>query len=476
MFSSHTNLRPYVLFAWSFLVCVECVFPCPTAAQADSNSPAPQFDQQVHLMHPAGLDGASPPVTITLSDAIARARKNDTQFLSAGADAKISHEDRVQARNALLPTISATTQALLTQGNGKTPNGRFVTNDGVHVYRAWGVLHEDLSPQNYTMTSYHRAEAVEAISRAKTEIASRGLTVTVTSLYYTLAVTEHRFATAQQSLDQAKHFYEVTQREEQLGQAAHADVIKAEIQYRQQEQSFEESKLAMDNARLDLAVLLFPTLNENFTIVDDLESSAALPPFTEVQSMAAKENPTLRVALESARQADVDVFAAKAAFLPTLTLDVDYGIEANSFALRSPIAADRALGPLSNLGYFVTAGFNVPVWDWGTLRSKLHQAKYKQEVAHAEMSHAQRTLLSELYSAYNEASVARAAFENSRRTADLAAESLRLINLRYQAGESTALEVVDALNTQLMARNANDDAGLRYRVALATLQTLTGSF
>jgi outer membrane protein TolC len=92
------------------------------------------------------------------------------------------------------------------------------------------------------------------------------------------------------------------------------------------------------------------------------------------------------------------------------------------------------------------------------------------------MSQTQRTLLRELYSAYNEASVARAAFETSRRTADLAAESLRLINLRYQAGESPAFEVVDALNTQITARNANDDAGLRYRVALATLQTLTGSF
>jgi outer membrane protein TolC len=53
---------------------------------------------------------------------------------------------------------------------------------------------------------------------------------------------------------------------------------------------------------------------------------------------------------------------------------------------------------------------------------------------------------------------------------------LRLINLRYEAGESPALEVVDALNTLITARNANDDAGLRYRVALATLQTLTGSF
>ena len=474
--TSRKTVHCYILVVANLLMFAPSVFPNPAAAQEVSSRAETRPDAQLQLMQPGGPDSASAPVTITLPDAIARARKNDAQFLAAGADAKISHEDRVQARNAMLPTISATTQALLTQGNGRTPNGRFVTNDGVHVYRAWGVLHEDLSPQNYTLASYHRAGAVEAISRAKAEIARRGLTVTVTKLYYTLAVSEHRYATAQQSLDQAKRFFEITRHAEQLGQAAHADVIKAEIQYRQQEQSFEESKLAMENSRLDLAVLLFPTLNENFTIVDDLESSAALPPFTEVQSMAAKENPTLRVALETARQADVEAFAAKAAFLPTLTLDVDYGIEANSFALRSPIAADRALGPLPNLGYFVTAGFNVPVWDWGTLRSKLHQAKYKQEVAHAEMSQAQRTLLSELYSAYNEASMARAAFESSRHTADLAAESLRLINLRYQAGESTTLEVVDALNTQLMARNANDDAGLRYRVALATLQTLTGSF
>jgi len=476
MVNSRKILDGYILLVANILIFGPGVFPRPAAAQMASAGARAEPDASLQLMQPSLPDGTTPPVTITLSDAIARAHKNDTQFLAAGADAKIAHEDRVQARNAMLPTISATTQYLGTEGNGKTSTGRFVTNDGVHVYRAWGVLHQDLSPQTYMMTSYHRAAAAEAISRAKAEIANRGLTVTVTKLYYTFAMTQHRYATAQQSLEQAKHFFDIAQHAEQLGQAAHADVIKAEIQYRQEQQGFEESRLAMENARLDLAVLLFPTLNENFAIVDDLESSAALPPFTEVQNMAAKENPTLRVALESTRQADVEVLAAKAAFLPTLTLDVDYGIEANSFALRSPIAADRKLGPLPNLGYFVTAGFNVPVWDWGTLRSKLHQSKYRQEVAHAEMSQAQRTLLSELYVTYNEASVARAAFETSRHTTDLASESLRLINLRYEAGESPALEVVDALNTLITARNANDDAGLRYRVALATLQTLTGSF
>jgi outer membrane protein TolC len=57
----------------------------------------------------------------------------------------------------------------------------------------------------------------------------------------------------------------------------------------------------------------------------------------------------------------------------------------------------------------------------------------------------------------------------------LAAESLRLTTMRYQAGESTVLEVVDAQNTVTLARNAFNDGQARFRVALATLQTLTGS-
>ena len=59
---------------------------------------------------------------------------------------------------------------------------------------------------------------------------------------------------------------------------------------------------------------------------------------------------------------------------------------------------------------------------------------------------------------------------------DLSAESLRLTMLRYQAGEAIALEVVDAQNTLAEARNAYDDGLVRYRVALANLQTLTGAF
>ncbi len=449
----------------------------------DSHSIVPEATEShtpaysgVQFVQPAGAKTTAPPVTVTLQDAIERARHFDAQFLAANTEAKISQEDRMQARNAMLPQVNATTQYLNTQGNGATPTGRFVTNDGVHVYRAWGVFHQDLSPSTYLATGLHRADAAQALVNAKAEIARRGLTVTVTKLYYSLVVAQRKYAAGQQSMDQGKHFFDVAQESERLGQVAHSDVIKAEIQYSQQQQAFEESRLAVQNARIDLAVLLFPTLTENFTVVDDLDASAALPSFEEVQRMSEKDNPDMRAAIETERQAHYEVMAAKAAFLPSMSIDVDYGIEANSFALRSPVAADRKLGPLPNLGYFLTASFNLPVWDWGTLRSKLRQSNYKEDQAHAGLSQVQREMLNNLYSYYNEAAVAREAVETARHTSDLAAESLRLINLRYQGGESTALESVDAQNTFIIARSQYDDAEARYRLALANLQTVTGSF
>ena len=75
-----------------------------------------------------------------------------------------------------------------------------------------------------------------------------------------------------------------------------------------------------------------------------------------------------------------------------------------------------------------------------------------------------------------EAQTARAQIDVQKQSADLAAESLRLTTLRYQGGEATALEVVDAQNTLVQARNNYNDALVRYRLAVANLQTLTGSF
>jgi outer membrane protein TolC len=429
----------------------------------------------LQLVHPGATDGGAPPITLTLHDALEMARKYDTAYSSAMTEAKLAHEDRLQGRAAHLPSVGFTTQELLTAGNGTLPTGRFVTNDGVHVYRSWGVVHQDLSP-SALMPGYSHAPAAEAMAKAKAEIALRGLTVTVTKNYYALIVAQRKYASAQQAVEQAQHVFTITQERENGGEVAHSDVIKSELQFSQQKQAYQEAQLVMDNARLALAVMLSPTLNENITAGDDLSSAQDLPPFNDVRAMAEHENPDVRAATEAMKFAGADVSSARGAFLPTITVDTDYGIEANAYALRSVVSADPKAGVLPNLGHFITANLTLPVWDWGVLRSKLRQAEYKQQLARMELSQTQRQVLSNLYSFYNEAVAARSELESLHHAAELAAESLRLTTLRYQAGESTILELVDAQNSLTQARNADDDGQARYRVALANLQTLTGSF
>ena len=415
-------------------------------------------------------------LTLTFRDALARAQKNDAQFLATVTDARVAHEDVAQARAAILPSLGLRSEYLGTQGNGTLPSGRFVTNDGVHVYREWSVFHQDLSPGTLVRTGYRRATAAEAVAQAKSEIARRGLGVTVTRAYYGLVIAQRKYATAQLALEQAQRSLSISQALERAGEVAHNDVVRFQLQSMAQEQAFREAKLAIENARLELAVLLFRDFDEDFEVVDDLHLASAPPPFEEVQSMAKRQNPELRLATNALRGASLDVSIARQAFMPSLTVDTVYGIEANAFALHSTAAVNPLVGPLPNLGYFVTASLTLPIWDWGVRRSKLHQAEFRREQAEVELSATQRELIRNLKAFYLEAQTAHEQVESFRLSADTATEDLRLYSLRYEAGEATVLEVVDAQSLLTQARNAYDDSLVRYRVALANLQTLTGSF
>ncbi|HYR88183.1 MAG TPA: hypothetical protein VE422_29155 [Terriglobia bacterium] len=77
--------------------------------------------------HHAEADGTQVPTVIALQDALNRAKLFDSQFLTTASDALLAKEDLLQAKAAMFPTLSATTQYLGTQGNGRFPSGRFVT-------------------------------------------------------------------------------------------------------------------------------------------------------------------------------------------------------------------------------------------------------------------------------------------------------------------------------------------------------------
>jgi len=405
------------------------------------------------------------PLTLTLQDALNRARSNSIAFQAALTDQGIAHEDKVQARAGLLPSVNYNNQFIYTEPNG-TPSGVFVANNSVHEYVSQGNIHQAIGFTNYA--DYRRARALEAVARAKAEVAKRGLVVTVVQGYYGLIAAQRKYANVQQAAAEAQQFLGLSQKLENGGEVAHADVIKAQIQFNDRQRDLREARLAMDKNRLDLAVLLFPDFNLNFTLVDDAQLAPPLVSFEDFVKAAQSRNPDVRASTAGFQAAKFEVTSAQSAYFPTLTLDYFYGIDAAHFAAHEPDGT-------RNLGYSVAATLNIPIWNWGATRSKVVQANLRRKQAQRELTMAQRKLQADMREMYAEAEAARAELELLKSSADLAAESLRLTLLRYQGGESTVLEVVDAQNTLTLARNAFSDGEVRARTAVANLQTLTGT-
>ncbi|MDE3154511.1 MAG: TolC family protein [Acidobacteriota bacterium] len=392
------------------------------------------------------------------------ARANSPAFQAALAAAGVAHSVKVQARAGLLPRASFLSQFLYTQPNGSS-SGVFVANNSTREYIDQANVHESIGVTE--TATYRSAAAAEDLAKAETDIASRGLVVTVVTRYDAVVVSERKLATARLALADANRFLTITQDRERGGEAAHADVIKAQLQVEQRARDLRDAELALATSRNELAIVIFSDYETGFTVTDDLQAPAALPAFDQVERRAQERNPDVAAATAALQQAGQDVWVARGELLPSLSLDYYYGIDANQFA--------TSFDGVNNLGSSVVASVSVPLWNWGATQSRIASARLRRQQAQVELSFARRQLLADLHSFYGEAATAREALASLERSVHLADESLRLTTLRYQAGEATVLEVVDAQNTLILARDAYDDGEARYHLALANLQTLTGT-
>lgn len=415
----------------------------------------------------------TPPVSITLAEAQQRALKIEPSLLAARAAYQSARYDRTIARSALLPQASLINSYLFTQSNGTNsgatlPGERgqvFIANNAVHEYINQFQATENLSVAQ--LAHFKATHALQAQAEAERDIAERGLYATVTQFYYSVEAADAKLKAARDAEQEAQRFVDLTRKLEHGGEVAHADVLKAELQLEQRQRDRGDAALAALEAHESLGVLLFPDPTTPYTLSDPLQSMMTMPSEHEIQRLANFKNPEMQSATAGVEAANSDVLSARAGYLPSLTLAYNYGIDAPQFA-RYGNSGERFLG------YSAEAGLNIPVWDWFATHAKVKQSEIRRDVAKKTLTLAQRNLIARIDAASNELKTASAAFLSLTRSVDQASQSLHLSTLRYRAGEATILEVVDAQNTYLTTETADADAAVRYHVALANLERLTG--
>ncbi|HYK35943.1 TolC family protein [Alloacidobacterium sp.] len=418
---------------------------------------------------PAGI------VNITLDEAIHRAQANEPAFAASVAESRAAGIDRSIARAALLPNAVYHNQYLYTQPNGEQnqagqgvgsqPSPRFIANNAVREYASQALVNETLGLAGAAEIKH--ADAAAAFAEAQLEVARRGLVETIVNLYYGALAADRKLAVAKRAAAEADAFVDLTQKRETAREAAHADVIKAQLEQQQRHRDLGDATIAAERAKLELAVLLFPDPRTPYTLQTS-QTIPEVPTRTAVEAAANSNNPDLRSALAALKQSDAEVLAARAAYLPDLGLNVTYGIDAPQFAVNGPDG-------VKNLGYSASVTLDIPVWDWLSTQHKVKQSEIRRDAIRVALTAAQRRLIANLEEAYSEATTAHDQLASLDQSTQIAAESLRLTKLRYTGGEATVLEVVDAQNSLTLAENAREDGAVRYATALANLQTLTGT-
>jgi len=415
-----------------------------------------------------------PEAPLSLDDAIRLAQINEPAFAAAVAESRASALERLDAKAGLLPSVTFHNQYLFTESNhagaaavpGKSSTSLpvFIANNALHEYFSQGAVSETIGLAG--VAAIRLADANAARAKAELEIARRGLVSTVVALYYNVRSEDEKLVVAQRALDEADRFVEVTQQRETGREAAHSDVIKARLSQQQRQRELADAVLSKEKARLDLGVLLSPSPSAEFALAEE-QAPPTLPDRESVDAAARANNPDVRSALASLQASRAITLNSWAGLLPDLSLNYTYGIDAPQFARSGP-------NGVKNLGYSASATIDLPIWDWLTSERKVKEAHLRAAATKVTLTAAQRRLVANLTEFYDEAGTAQQQLASLDASVADARESLRLTNLRYVNGESSVLDVVDAQNTLVSAENAQVDGMVRYHMALAQLETLTG--
>jgi outer membrane protein len=410
---------------------------------------------------------------ITLDQALALAATNEPHFIASAVAAKNAKLDQSIARAKVLPSAIYHNQYLYTESDTAGSHNispdfigqpKFINNDLIHHYFSQVSVTETVGLNEYS--AIQKANANLAFANAELEVARRGLTSTVVVLFYNMITGQKRVAVQQRALNEAADFLKETQNREDAREVSHYDVIKARIQLQQHERDLAAVQLLSDKARIDLAVLLYPDPRTPYTVT--VPEAKALPERPAIEAAASANNAELKSALASYRSSQAGVTVATAAFLPELSLNYAYGIDAPQFAANGRFGERW-------LGYAASVTLDIPLFDWFATPNRLKQAHISRDGAKAVLTNTQRRVIADLEEFYAATRVAANSLQSLQASANDSREGLRLMRLRYTSGEATLLEVVDAQNTLTNAELALEDGAVAYQLALANLQLLTGT-
>jgi outer membrane protein TolC len=396
--------------------------------------------QQGQYQGSVSIGTVSPsPLALTLHDAIDRGLKANLGLLVAASASDLSRGQRLQALSALLPEAHAQVSETEEQLNLKTL-GFSISIPGVNINPISGPFHytdvrayATWNAFDYSARKNYRSAQENGRAAQFSVMDARNLVVQATaSAYLQIIADASRVQAIRSQVETAQALYDRTLDQQNAGTAAGIDVLRSQVELKQQQQRLRGQTNQFDKDKLALSRVIGLPPGQEF----DLAETAPFSPLTSLTqdqalSTALAQRPDYKSYQARVQAAEESLRAARGERYPTAAVTANYG--------------DIGLTLANSHGTFgVTASASVNLFDGGRIGANVIQAQASLKQREDELADLGGQIDYQVRASFLDIRTAADQVAVAQDNLELANQTLAQARDRFAAGVTDNIEVVQA--------------------------------
>jgi len=372
----------------------------------------------------------------SLADALALAYQTNPTLQSQRAQVRAVDETYVQAKATAGPSAQAQVTAAYNRTNlpGASPlqpPGQIGTNTAEGQVS----ISQPIYSGGRTAAAVDVAQARIAAGRAQLQATEAGVMLAVITAYSDVLRDTQALDVRRQHLEMLAHQLEIAKARQSAGEATLTDVAQAEAQLAGVRALVSDAQNQLQISRAAYATVVGQSPGE-LTPEPDLPGLPAS--VDQAFHLAEAQSPDLALAQQNEAISHAQVIAARVAYRPSIAVSANAGYAATS---------EPFFGRFNDWDVSALATLTAPLFTNGAAASGVRQAVEQNTSDRVAVEGARRTVVQSVADAWNQMITARADVGFQQEQVRAATEAFKGMQIEYDAGERSTLDVLLAEET-----------------------------
>jgi outer membrane protein len=416
---------------------------------------------------------------LTLEESIDIALKNSLTINAAREGTKSAEAQRKEAFTGFLPKFNTSysytrlNEAPFSRFQGLPPGPLYGMNGmeipaGTQDNYNWTIeARQPLFTGGGLIAGYQASKIGEEAAQIEEEAKKQDVVQEVKIAYYDILRTQRIQEAARQSVEMLSAHRNVAQNYFQVGMIPKNDLLHAEVELANGQQSLIKAQNAVEMAKARFNTVLKRKIFTPVNIEDILKYQPYEKSLENCWDVAVKNRPELKIATLKTAQAGKLVRAARSEYFPTVSLIANYGRFGDN-----PSVTGSNFKDAENWYVMGVASWNF--WEWGRTKYRVDASRAKENQAADSLKEMNDQITLEIKYAYLILQEAENQITVSQKVIEQAEENFRIAEERFKERVATSTEVLDAQTLLTKAKSEYANALGNYNISYARLQRAMG--